>query len=208
MSAGRAAAPSRMPPAAKATTMSASVLSATDTKPSTTNCSATWPPGRVDELRDEGEEEGCRLRVQRLDQHCLRETPAAVRPPLRPDPPFRPAGCPAGRLERADAEPDQIGGADQLQRREELRAREHDGGNAEAAGKDVDHAAEPGAEARGHAFRPAAGERARGDVEEPGPGRDGEHERRGEVQGELGQVRHDEGRLSQSPRRRQCRKTR
>src|SRR5215207_9547579 len=43
MSDGRAAAPSRMPPAAKATTMSASVLSATDTKPSTTNCSATSP---------------------------------------------------------------------------------------------------------------------------------------------------------------------
>ena len=100
---------------------------------------------------------------------------------------------PAGRLNRAEAEPDQIGGADQLQRREELRAREHDGGNAEAPGKDVDHAAEPGAEARGDAFRPPAGERARGDVEEAGAGRDGEHERRGEVQGELGQVRHDEG---------------
>ena len=75
MSAGRAAAPSRMPPAAKATTMSASVLSATDRKPSTTNCSATWPRAGSDELRDEGEEEGCRLRVQRLDQHAFAKRP-------------------------------------------------------------------------------------------------------------------------------------
>jgi hypothetical protein len=101
----------------------------------------------------------------------------------------------AGCLKRAQAEPDQIGGADQLQRGEELRAREHDGGNAQAARKDMDHAAEPGAEARGHAFRAAAGKRARGDVEEAGAGRDGEHERRGEVQGKLGQVRHHDGPL-------------
>jgi hypothetical protein len=43
INAGRAAAPSRMPLAAKATTMSAKVLSATDTKPSTTKLSATLP---------------------------------------------------------------------------------------------------------------------------------------------------------------------
>jgi hypothetical protein len=54
-----------MPLAAKATTMSASVFSTTEMKPSTTNCRATWPVGQ--QMRDEGEEECGGLGVQRLD---------------------------------------------------------------------------------------------------------------------------------------------
>ena len=41
--------------------------------------------------------------------------------------------------------------------------------------EDVDHAAQPGAEAGGHAFRTATSERARSDVEDARTGRDGEH---------------------------------
>jgi hypothetical protein len=60
----------------------------------------------------------------------------------------------------------------------------------QTAGQDMDHAAQPGAEAGAHAFRAAPRERARSDVKDARTGRNGKQESRGEVQGELGHVWH------------------
>ena len=124
--------------------MSASVLSATDTKPSTTNCRATCPaPGP----RTAGgkREKGGRLRVERLDQHTFSKrlpgppgTPLAVVHVRRP--------FSARRLESSNPEPDEIGRTYQLQGGEQFCAREHYCGNAQTPREDMDRAAKTGPE--------------------------------------------------------------
>jgi hypothetical protein len=96
----------------------------------------------------------------------------------------------AGGYDGAQADPDEVGGANKLQGREQLRAGEHDRRHAEAAGRYMDHAAETGAEARGDAFAPAAGQRTRGHIKQAGPGRDGEYEGGRDVESELGRFEH------------------
>ena len=74
--------------------------------------------GRVNKLRNEGKEKGCRLGYEHLSQHASWNTQA------RPiggaaGVPFRTAVTfPAGGLDCPNADPDQIGGTDKLERRE------------------------------------------------------------------------------------------
>src|SRR4051794_27868341 len=126
INAGRAAAPFRMPLAAKATTMSARVLSATDTKPSTTNCSATLPAAGSTNC-------GTKARKKAAVFGFSASTSTPSRNARRGSAMQTCRRVPAGGLEGAQAEPDQIGSADQLQGGEQLRACEHDGGDAQAA---------------------------------------------------------------------------
>jgi hypothetical protein len=93
------------------TTLSAQVFSATEARTEGDELER-WVTGRrVQELRNERQKESRGLGIQRLDQHAF---PKCVRRSGRADRFRRPIACFAKGL---DAEPDQIKGADQLERR-------------------------------------------------------------------------------------------
>ena len=68
---GRARASERARAAVITTTTSTAVFKITEIRPSARNCSQTVSDGGIDELRQEGEEEGGRLGVQRLDHDAV-----------------------------------------------------------------------------------------------------------------------------------------
>jgi hypothetical protein len=136
--------------------------------------------GHIKELRDEGEKERRRLRIGRLDQNAFAEC-------LHRSGTFR-------RLDRqitgiakgADAEPDQIGRAGELQGCEGLRAGEDDGGDAEAACDRVNEAAEPGTERGCDADLATVGQRSGRHIKDAGAGNDRDNKRRDQEQREVG----------------------
>ena len=125
--------------------------------------------GRVDELGDEGEEECGRLRVCGLDDDPVAEGAAGTD-----------GGCldggGRGLAEGADAEPDEVDGADELECGEEFGRGEDQGRDADGAGSHVDEAAQAGAEGGGEALPASAGEGPGGDVEDAGARREGDEE--------------------------------
>ena len=121
--------------------------------------------GRIDELRNEGEEEGCGLGIERLDQDAVAKRPRWRRPGST----LRPADRRAF-AKGPDAEPDQIERAGQFERREQLRAGKDDRGDAEAARDDMDESAERRARASRRCRLAAARQRPRRDVENAGAG--------------------------------------
>jgi hypothetical protein len=76
-----------------------------------------------------------------------------------------------GVAEALVAQPDEIERAGDLQQREGFGTRQHQRGDADGAGRDMDEPAEPGAEARCQAFVAAARERTGGDAEQARPRR-------------------------------------
>lgn len=141
-------------------------------------------PCRIDELRDEGEEERRRLRVQRLDDDALaKRAPAAGRR-------YFGRFCAPGLTPGLDAEPDEIESTGDLQHRERLGARHHQRGEANRTGDHVDQAAETEASARRQLFRTAAGQRPRRDVENAGAWRQRDHKGGGEIQEESAEFGH------------------
>lgn len=138
----------------------------------------------IDELRNEGEEERRRLRVERLDDDALAEGgPAAGRRHLgRPcDPRFPPC---------LDAQPDQVERARDLQHRERLSARHHQRRQPDGAGGHVHEPSEPKPDAGRQPLAPPAGQRPRHDIEDAGAGRQRDDECGGEEQEEGGEVGH------------------
>jgi len=120
---------------------------------------------RIDELRQEGEEEGRRLGIERLDEDAVAKgAPVAdARRVRRQD-----GACLAHRLH---PEPDQIERAGELQQREGLGARHDQCRHADCTRQHMDQSADRRAEARGETFAAATGDRAGGDVEDAGSGR-------------------------------------
>ena len=144
----------------------------------------------VHELRDESQEEERRLRIQGLDQHAVAKSPSNPRRRRRNEPGSRRQGIAPGGEDRAHAEPEQVQRAEDFQRCEQLRTRQDQGGDADAARKHVNHAAQARTDARGDALGTAAGETSSGHVEDARPRRDGEQQGGGEEQSKLTEIGH------------------
>jgi hypothetical protein len=136
-------------------------------------------------MRNKGEEECGRLRIERLDDDAFAKCPMR-----------------AGRVHFGwfndaarfspclEPEPHEIKGSCDLQQCERLSARHHECGDTDRAGKNMDKTAETKADARCEPFCPAAGKRSRGSIEEAGPWSDRHEQRRRQEDEEGLDVRH------------------
>ena len=131
---------------------------------------------RIDELRQEGQEEERRLRVQDVDDDSV-----PVQPPMIDDRDNLDDALP--RCEAPQPHHDQVGRAHVLHDRERRRRRDDQARDAGSCGSDVDERAGVQAEHRREAGALPAADALRDDVEHCGPGnheqREGrEHEER------------------------------
>ncbi len=138
--------------------------------------------GRIQELRQEREEEGRRLGVERLDHRAVAEGAARCGRGGR--------GADIRRAKAAPTQPEQVERAGELQRGEQLGARQHQRRHADRAGRDVPQPARGRAERGRHALPSPAGEAARGDLHQPRPGRDRQQHRGPDEQEERRRFEH------------------
>ena len=115
---------------------------------------------RVDELRQEGEEEQRGLRVQHVHDDALRESSPKVRLAAERD-----VGLGAAREQRPQAEADQVHGPGDLHRSERDRGRRDEGREPEGRGRDVSERPDVDPEHRDEARSPALVDGAGDDVE-------------------------------------------
>lgn len=149
------------------------------------------------ELRQEGEEEERRLRVQHVHDDPLLERSTEITLAAEGDLALR-----APREERPEAKPDEVHGARELDRGERNRRRHDERGETGGRGRDVHEGADVDAEHRGEPNTPALVDRAGDDVED-GRARDEEQrERSDREQAEAGAVR--DQRLSSQTCRKPC----
>src|SRR5690625_3300075 len=140
-------------------------------------------PVRIDELRDERQEEEGRLGVQRLGEHALPESATrdgSEGQVLR----FAPLE------EGAQAEVDEVEDTRPFDQGEHNGAGGEHGGDAEGCGEGVEHPGEGGAEGREQPLTAASGVGAGEDVKHAGAGHDRQDERGGEEDAEGGEVEH------------------
>ena len=148
---------------------------------------------RIDELRQERQEEGRRLRVQGFYDDAVAEGAGRAGAGDRRR---RHAVAFSNRLE---PEPDQIERARDLEQRKRLGTRHDQRRDTGGAGQDMHEAADPGADARRQAFAAATGQRARGDIEDAGTRR--QRDQRGRQQ-EKQEAHAREGRVRRAVRAR------
>ena len=147
--------------------------------PSTRICSDGWPLLGLDELRQEGEEEQRRLRVEDVDDDALGEVPAAAA--------RRPLGIRVGLVgapeQRADPDHDQVQRAEQLDDGERRRRRDENRRQPERREREMEERADVDPEHRRETGAAALVDAARDDVEHGRAGH-GEDRERGEREDE------------------------
>ena len=139
---------------------------------------------RIDELREEREEEERGLRIEHVDHDPLREGTAQV--PLAAE---SHVGLRALREQRPEPETDQIDGASGLDRGERHGRRENERRETERRRTHMDERADVDAEHRDEPCPAPVVHRARNDVEDGRPGHDQQSQRRDDVDADGRRVR-------------------